>query len=94
MNGMNRSSATLPPGFRFYPTDELIIHYLKQKVSPSSNPLISIIADVNIYKFNPWELPGSIRMEHVRTEQLHLATGKPLGLINQSSPLLDHNVLE
>ncbi|XVF25738.1 hypothetical protein REPUB_Repub13aG0239600 [Reevesia pubescens] len=59
MYGMNRSSATLPPGFRFHPTDEeLIIHYLKQKVSPSSNSLlISIIADVNIYKFNPWELP-------------------------------------
>ncbi|XP_022777334.1 NAC transcription factor 29-like [Durio zibethinus] len=56
MYGMN--SATLPPGFRFHPTDEeLIDHYLKPKVSPSSNPLISIIADVNIYKFNPWELP-------------------------------------
>ncbi|XVF87420.1 hypothetical protein PTKIN_Ptkin18bG0118600 [Pterospermum kingtungense] len=55
---MNRSFATLPPGFRFHPTDEeLISHYLKQKVLPSSNPLISIIADVNIYKFNPWELP-------------------------------------
>ncbi|XP_017978342.1 PREDICTED: NAC transcription factor 56 [Theobroma cacao] len=58
MYGMNRPSASLPPGFRFHPTDEeLIIHYLKQKASPSSNPPILIIADVNIYKFNPWELP-------------------------------------
>ncbi|XVF27579.1 hypothetical protein REPUB_Repub14bG0120700 [Reevesia pubescens] len=58
MYGMNRFCATLPPGFRFHPTDEeLIIHYLKMKASPSSNQLISIIADVNIYKFNPWELP-------------------------------------
>ncbi|XVE51400.1 hypothetical protein DITRI_Ditri02bG0037300 [Diplodiscus trichospermus] len=55
---MNRSSAILPPGFRFNPTDEeLIIYYLNQKVSSSSNPLLSIIADVNIYKFDPWELP-------------------------------------
>ncbi|GKV29648.1 hypothetical protein SLEP1_g38552 [Rubroshorea leprosula] len=52
------SSLSLPPGFRFHPTDEeLIIHYLKQKVS-SSNPFVSVIADVNIYNFNPWELPS------------------------------------
>ncbi|XP_022724534.1 NAC transcription factor 32-like [Durio zibethinus] len=58
MFGTNRSSATLPPGFRFHPTDEeLIIHYLVPKASTSSNPLLSMIADVNIYKFNPWELP-------------------------------------
>ncbi|XVF40428.1 hypothetical protein PTKIN_Ptkin01aG0112700 [Pterospermum kingtungense] len=58
MYGTNRSGANLPPGFRFHPTDEeLIFHYLRQKVSTSSNPLSSIIADVNIYKFDPWELP-------------------------------------
>ncbi|KAH1048528.1 hypothetical protein J1N35_039312 [Gossypium stocksii] len=61
MDGNNRSNVSnLPPGFRFHPTDEeLIIHYLNQKVFPSSNHhlMFSIIADVNIYKFNPWELP-------------------------------------
>lgn len=50
----------LPAGFRFHPTDEeLIVHYLKKKVTPSSsNPTPSIIADINLYNFNPWELPG------------------------------------
>ncbi|KAK9267941.1 hypothetical protein L1049_010378 [Liquidambar formosana] len=45
--------------FRFHPTDqELIIHYLKKKLSSSSsNPIVSMIADVDLYKFNPWELP-------------------------------------
>ncbi|KAK3207075.1 hypothetical protein Dsin_021121 [Dipteronia sinensis] len=62
----NISGPNLPPGFRFHPTDqELIIHYLKKKqVSSSSsppNPLVSIIADVDIYKFNPWELPDKAR---------------------------------
>ncbi|XP_059639140.1 NAC domain-containing protein 2-like [Cornus florida] len=48
----------LPPGFRFHPTDEeLITHYLKKKVSSSTNPIISMITDINLYKFNPWELP-------------------------------------
>ncbi|CAH2055141.1 unnamed protein product [Thlaspi arvense] len=50
--------STLPPGFRFHPTDEeLILHYLRKKVSSSPVPL-SIIADVDIYKFDPWDLPA------------------------------------
>ncbi|KAK4803890.1 hypothetical protein SAY86_003707 [Trapa natans] len=48
----------LPPGFRFHPTDEeLIVHYLKKKASSSPLP-VSIIAEVDIYKFDPWELPA------------------------------------
>lgn len=48
----------LPPGFRFHPTDEeLVIHYLKKKAASSPLP-VAIIAEVDIYKFDPWELPG------------------------------------
>lgn len=48
----------LPPGFRFHPTDEeLIVHYLKRKASSSSLP-VAIIADIDLYKFDPWELPS------------------------------------
>ncbi|CAM8908615.1 unnamed protein product [Rhodiola kirilowii] len=48
----------LPPGFRFHPTDEeLVVHYLKKKIA--SLPLhVSIIAEVDLYKFDPWELPS------------------------------------
>nr|KAJ0201733.1 hypothetical protein LSAT_V11C600310420 [Lactuca sativa] len=47
----------LPPGFRFHPTDEeLIIHYLQKKVTSSPLPA-SIFAEIELYKFNPWELP-------------------------------------
>lgn len=50
--------SALPPGFRFHPTDEeLIHHYLKKKVASMPFP-VSIIADVDIYKFDPWDLPG------------------------------------
>lgn len=47
-----------PPGFRFYPSDEeLIVHYLQNKVT--SRPLpATLIAEVDLYKYNPWELPG------------------------------------
>ncbi|XP_027357850.1 NAC transcription factor 29-like [Abrus precatorius] len=51
-------SNTLPPGFRFHPTDEeLILHYLRKKVASIPLP-VSIIAEVDIYKFDPWELPA------------------------------------
>ncbi|XAR59190.1 hypothetical protein NMG60_11014892 [Bertholletia excelsa] len=53
------SSPFLLPGFRFHPTDEeLIIHYLRKKVSFPSAPFLSIIADIDLYKFNPWDLPA------------------------------------
>ncbi|KAG5062382.1 hypothetical protein AAZX31_02G066200 [Glycine max] len=51
-------SNNLPPGFRFHPTDEeLILHYLRKKVASIPLP-VSIIAEVDIYKFDPWELPA------------------------------------
>ncbi|KAK7400507.1 hypothetical protein VNO78_11716 [Psophocarpus tetragonolobus] len=48
----------LPPGFRFHPTDEeLVVHYLKRKAASAPLP-VSIIADIDLYKFDPWELPS------------------------------------
>ncbi|VAH65305.1 unnamed protein product [Triticum turgidum subsp. durum] len=49
----------LPPGFRFHPTDdELVVHYLCRKVAGQPQP-VPIIAEVDLYKFNPWDLPGA-----------------------------------
>jgi hypothetical protein len=49
--------AMLPPGFRFHPTDEeLIQHYLRNRAGSTPCP-VNIIADVDIYKFDPWDLP-------------------------------------
>ncbi|KAI3901933.1 hypothetical protein MKW92_007179 [Papaver armeniacum] len=48
----------LPAGFRFHPTDEeLVMHYLCRKCA--SLPIsVPIIADIDLYKFDPWLLPG------------------------------------
>ncbi|KAF6163174.1 hypothetical protein GIB67_025038 [Kingdonia uniflora] len=52
------SHPNLPPGFRFHPTDEeLIVHYLEKKLKATPLPL-TIIAEIELYKFDPWELPG------------------------------------
>lgn len=46
------------PGFRFHPTDEeLVGFYLKKKVQ--HKPLsIELIKQLDIYKYDPWDLPS------------------------------------
>ncbi|MQL72898.1 hypothetical protein Taro_005237 [Colocasia esculenta] len=47
----------LPPGFRFHPTDEeLVAAYLCRKVTHQCLP-VPIIAEVDLYKYDPWQLP-------------------------------------
>lgn len=50
----------LPPGFRFHPTDEeLITYYLINKIS-DANFTGRAVADVDLNKCEPWDLPGII----------------------------------
>lgn len=52
----------LPPGFRFHPTDEEIItHYLTDKVM-NSRFSASAIAEVDLNKNEPWDLPSKAKM--------------------------------
>lgn len=54
----SRMEENLPPGFRFHPTDEeLITYYLTNKVSDFSFAARAI-ADVDLNKCEPWDLPG------------------------------------
>ncbi|KAJ6966393.1 hypothetical protein NC652_004070 [Populus alba x Populus x berolinensis] len=54
--------AHLPPGFRFHPTDEeLITYYLLKKVL-DRNFTGRAIAEVDLNKCEPWELPGKAKM--------------------------------
>ncbi|CAN6213563.1 unnamed protein product [Urochloa humidicola] len=47
----------LPPGFRFHPTDEeLVAHYLCARAAGRAPP-VPIIAEVDLYRFDPWDLP-------------------------------------
>ncbi|XP_038719750.1 NAC domain-containing protein 86-like [Tripterygium wilfordii] len=49
---------SLPPGFRFHPTDEeLVAYYLKRKINGHRIEL-EVIAEVDLYKCEPWDLPG------------------------------------
>jgi hypothetical protein len=51
---------SLPPGFRFHPTDEeLVAYYLRRKINAHRIEL-EIIPEVDLYKCEPWDLPGMI----------------------------------
>lgn len=68
MEGLNftytqdKGDTQLPPGFRFHPTDEeLITHYLVRKVLDSTFTGRAI-AEVDLNKCEPWDLPEKAKM--------------------------------
>ena len=62
----------LPSGFRFHPTDEeLINYYLIKKVLDRRFSAIAI-ADVDLNKCEPWDLPGkSLKAHHSYISYFH-----------------------
>lgn len=62
----DKKEETLPPGFRFHPSDEeLITYYLVNKISDASFTGRAI-ADVDLNKCEPWDLPGSCNTLQLR----------------------------
>ncbi|WVZ65446.1 hypothetical protein U9M48_014806 [Paspalum notatum var. saurae] len=60
--GSNKKEESLPPGFRFHPTDEeLITYYLRQKIAESSFTARAI-AEVDLNKCEPWDLPEKAKL--------------------------------
>lgn len=53
--------AELPPGLRFYPTEEeLVSFYLRKKLEGRRQELDRVIPVLDIYNFNPGDLPRQI----------------------------------
>ncbi|KAI4322972.1 hypothetical protein L6164_022617 [Bauhinia variegata] len=58
----DNNNTLLPPGFRFHPTDEeLITYYLLKKVLDTTFTGRAI-AEVDLNKCEPWELPAKAKM--------------------------------
>ncbi|XP_039038398.1 transcription factor JUNGBRUNNEN 1-like [Hibiscus syriacus] len=59
----------LLPGFRFHPTDEeLVGFYLKRKVEKKLFT-IDLIKQVDIYKYDPWDLPKVSKLNSVAEKE-------------------------
>ncbi|KAF9607862.1 hypothetical protein IFM89_003566 [Coptis chinensis] len=54
--------ATLPPGFRFYPSDEeLVCHYLYRKIT-NENLSKGTMVEVDLHTCEPWQLPDVAKL--------------------------------
>ncbi|KAK4405093.1 NAC domain-containing protein [Sesamum angolense] len=60
---MGDNSFNLPPGFRFFPTDEeLVVHFLHRKAQLlPCHP--DVIPDLDLYPYDPWDLDGKAMAE-------------------------------
>jgi len=57
--GLREMDSALPPGFRFYPSDEeLVCFYLRNKVANQRVPSGTLV-EVDLHAREPWELPGN-----------------------------------
>ncbi|RWW79127.1 hypothetical protein BHE74_00012606 [Ensete ventricosum] len=60
--GLRDIESTLPPGFRFYPSDEeLVCHYLRKKVS-NERTCEGTMVEVDLHTREPWELPDVAKL--------------------------------
>lgn len=55
--GLRDIGAKLPPGFRFYPSDEeLVCHYLYKKIA-NEDVLKGTLVEIDLHICEPWQLP-------------------------------------
>ncbi|XP_061343479.1 protein CUP-SHAPED COTYLEDON 3-like [Gastrolobium bilobum] len=55
--GLRDIGASLPPGFRFYPSDEeLVCHYLHKKIT-NEEVLKDTLVEIDLHICEPWQLP-------------------------------------
>lgn len=56
--GLRDIGAALPPGFRFYPSDEeLVCHYLFKKIVDEEAHKGTLV-EIDLHTCEPWQLPG------------------------------------
>ncbi|KAM6592194.1 hypothetical protein CsatA_014799 [Cannabis sativa] len=60
--GLRDIGATLPPGFRFYPSDEeLVCHYLYKKIC-NEEILKGTLVEIDLHTCEPWQLPDVAKL--------------------------------
>ncbi|AEE86626.1 NAM like protein [Arabidopsis thaliana] len=69
-------SCSVPPGFRFHPTDEeLVGYYLRKKVASQKIDL-DVIRDIDLYRIEPWDLQESCRIGYEERNEWYFFSHK------------------
>ncbi|CAH8344569.1 unnamed protein product [Eruca vesicaria subsp. sativa] len=69
-------SCSVPPGFRFHPTDEeLVGYYLRKKVASQKIDL-DVIRDIDLYRIEPWDLQEKCRIGYEERNEWYFFSHK------------------
>ncbi|XP_010548301.1 PREDICTED: NAC domain-containing protein 37-like [Tarenaya hassleriana] len=69
-------SCSVPPGFRFHPTDEeLVGYYLRKKVASQKIDL-DVIRDIDLYRIEPWDLQERCRIGYEEQNEWYFFSHK------------------
>ncbi|KAM7251503.1 hypothetical protein ACFE04_023386 [Oxalis oulophora] len=69
-------SCSVPPGFRFHPTDEeLVGYYLRKKVASQKIDL-DVIKDIDLYRIEPWDLTERCRIGYEEQNEWYFFSHK------------------
>lgn len=60
MNLSVNGNSKVPPGFRFHPTEEELLHYYLTKKVASQKIDLDVIRDVDLNKLEPWDIQGTL----------------------------------
>lgn len=81
---MDTSTSELQlPGFRFHPTEEELLDFYLKKMALGKNMRFDIIGFLNIYRHDPWDLPGLAKIGErewyffVPRDRKHGSGGRP-----------------
>ncbi|VVB18352.1 unnamed protein product [Arabis nemorensis] len=76
MMRVDQESSSIPPGFRFHPTDEeLVGYYLKKKVAAQRIDL-DVIREIDLYKIEPWDLQERCRIGYEEQKEWYFFSHK------------------
>ncbi|KAK6163296.1 hypothetical protein DH2020_000160 [Rehmannia glutinosa] len=79
------SDIQYPPGIRFHPSDEeLITYYLQRKVNCLPLPA-NVITDIELYSYNPWDLPSMKEANRTAASGYWKATATDKPILSSSS---------
>ncbi|KAK8717603.1 hypothetical protein V6N13_044864 [Hibiscus sabdariffa] len=68
--------SSVPPGFRFHPTDEeLVDYYLRKKVASQKIDL-DVIRDIDLYRIEPWDFQDRCRIGYEEQKEWYFFSHK------------------
>ena len=56
------------PGFRFHPTEEELLDFYLSRVVHGKKLHFDIIGVLNIYRYDPWDLPGTSTSNNIMVD--------------------------